>query len=198
MRADARHNYEQLLLVAHEVVAEQGVHASLRDIARKANIGWATLLRHFPTREALLDALLRERLHVLTQDAARLEASNSPSHALVSWLRQAVAFVQVYSGIVTMLASSLADQQSALHTSCVELRKAGGRLLERAQVAKAARLDLDSEDLFALIGALGWVGDQPLFARRSGIIFSVLIDAIMIDGGGTVHDPIQHPIASSQ
>ncbi|WP_312887448.1 TetR/AcrR family transcriptional regulator [Rhizobium laguerreae] len=188
MRADAKQNYEQLLLVAHEVVAEQGVEASLRDIARRANVGWATLLRHFPTREALLDDLLKERLHTLTHSASMLEASESPSQALVIWLRQAVAFVDVYSGIVTIMASSLSDTGSALHSSCVELRKAGARLLERAQLAKVARPDLNGEDLFALIGALGWIGDQSHFAHRSNVLFNIVAGAIFING--TVAD---HP-----
>ena len=59
MRADAKRNYDLLLDVAREVVAGQGAEASLRDIARKAGVGLGTLYRHFPTREALLEALLR-------------------------------------------------------------------------------------------------------------------------------------------
>ena len=58
MRADARKNYNHLLAVAREVITESGVNASMRDIARRAGVGSATLLRHFPTREALYEALL--------------------------------------------------------------------------------------------------------------------------------------------
>ena len=54
MRADAKKNYDHLLAVAREVVTEQGAEASLRDIARRAEVGLGTLYRHFPTREALL------------------------------------------------------------------------------------------------------------------------------------------------
>lgn len=181
MRADARENYNHVLLVAQDVVTEQGVNASLRDIARRADVGLATLLRHFPTREALLDALLRKSLKELTQRADALEASMSSTDALVIWLRHAVDFVQIYSGVVTMMASALADPESALHASCDDLRKAGARLLTRAQADHAARPDLDGNDLFALIGALGWIGDQPSFATRSNDLFKVITGAIFID-----------------
>jgi AcrR family transcriptional regulator len=181
MRADARENYNHLLLVAQEVVAEQGVNASLRDIARKADVGLATLLRHFPTREALLDALLRTSLEELTHRAEVLENSMSPTDALVVWLRQAVVFVQVYSGVVTMMAVALTNSESALHISCDNLRKAGERLLARAQADDGARHDFDGNDLFALIGALGWIGDQPSFTPRSDHLFQVIVGAILTD-----------------
>ncbi|MDL2399913.1 TetR/AcrR family transcriptional regulator [Rhizobium mayense] len=181
MRADARENYNHLLLIARDVVAEQGVNASLRDIARRANIGWATLQRHFPTREALLDALLRKSLEELAQRADTLEASMSSTDALVIWLRDAVGFVQVYSGVVSMMASAMADPESALHASCDDLRRAGARLLERAQADQVARRDLNGNDLFALIGALGWIGDQPSFASRSKDLFKVVVGAILTE-----------------
>ncbi|WP_111563397.1 TetR/AcrR family transcriptional regulator [Rhizobium sp.] len=181
MRADARENYNHLLMVARDVVAEQGVNASLRDIARRANIGWATLSRHFPTREALLDALLRRSLEELTQRADMLEASLPSKDALVTWLRDAVSFVQIYSGVVTMMASALADPESALHASCKDLREAGARLLKQAQADQVARRDLDGNDLFALIGALGWIGDQPSFASRSNDLFKLVVGAILTE-----------------
>lgn len=69
MRADAKENYNHLLVVARDVVTEQGANASLRDIAHSAEVSHVTLLRHFPTREALLDALLRKSLGELTAKA---------------------------------------------------------------------------------------------------------------------------------
>ena len=92
MRADAKKNYNRLLAVARDVVTEHGADASMRDIARRANVGLATLFRHFPTREALFDALLRTNADALTQLAAKLETSSPPDEALVSWFREAVAF----------------------------------------------------------------------------------------------------------
>lgn len=179
MRADARKNYAHLLAVARAVITEHGADASLRDIARKADVGLATLYRHFPTREALLEALLHATLAELTQKAGELETSSAPDEALVLWFREGVAFVKSYSGVVDLMAAAIADPDSALHASCVNLRSAGTRLLLRAQAKGTARTDIDGIDLFALIGALGWVGDQPSFASRADHLFDVVASAIL-------------------
>ncbi|HEX8611304.1 MAG TPA: helix-turn-helix domain-containing protein [Telluria sp.] len=179
MRSDAKENYQHLLVTARAVIAEEGAEASLRDIARKAGVGLATLFRHFPTREALLDTLLRTSLEELTQKADTLETASSPDDALVSWLREAVAFVRVYSGAVTMMAAALSDPASALHASCENLRSAGTRLLERAQAEGGADRNMTGSDLFALIGALGWLGDQASFAPRSDYLFDVIARAVL-------------------
>ncbi|HEY9263592.1 MAG TPA: helix-turn-helix domain-containing protein, partial [Mycobacterium sp.] len=96
MRADARKNRDHLLAIASTAISEQGVDVSMRDIARRADVGLATLLRHFPTREALLDALLRTSFDELTATAGELEVSNSPEDALVRWLRECVAWTTEY------------------------------------------------------------------------------------------------------
>jgi AcrR family transcriptional regulator len=184
MRADARKNYSHLLAVARDVITEHGADASLRDIARRADVGLGTLYRHFPTREALLEALLRATLDDLTQRAGELETSSSPDEALVSWFREAVAFTHSYSGIVDLMAAAIADPDSALHASCTTVRSAGARLLLRAQAEGMARADIDGTDLFALIGALGWVGDQPSFARRADHLVDVIAGAILINRPG--------------
>jgi AcrR family transcriptional regulator len=181
MRADAKENYNQLLAAAHQVVSEQGAGASLRDVARRAGVGPATLFRHFPTREALLDTLLRDRLDQLTRLAGTLAGAGDPGTSLVSWLRDAVSFVTVYSGAVTLMSVALEDQESALHHSCASLRVAGASLLSEAQQAGAARMDLTSEDLFALISALGWINDQPAFSRRSDHLFNLIVDGILVE-----------------
>src|SRR6202030_136919 len=106
MRADARENYSHLLAVAHDVVIEHGADSSMREIARRANVGLATLLRHFPTREALFEALLRSNADALTQQAAELETSSPPDEALVSWFREGVAFTHSFSGVCDLMASA--------------------------------------------------------------------------------------------
>src|SRR5699024_6092985 len=181
MRSDARKNYDHLLTVARDAIIEHGVDASLRDIARRAEVGLGTLYRHFPTREALLEALLRTSLDKLTHEAGELETSDAPDEALVSWLRDAVSFTHSYSGVVDLMAAALADSDSALHASCASLRSAGARLLARAQDERLARADMDGTDLFGLIGALAWLGDQPAFAPRGDHLFEVIASAILTD-----------------
>ena len=179
MRADARKNYSQVLAVARDVVTEHGADASMRDIARRAGVGLATLLRHFPTREALFEALLRTNLDALTQKAAELETSSPPDDALVSWFREGVAFVGSYSGVVALMASAHADPDSALYATCAAVHSAGARLLLRAQAEGTARADMDADDLFALMSALGWLVGQPGFAPRGDHLFHLITSAIL-------------------
>jgi AcrR family transcriptional regulator len=179
MRADAQKNYDHLLTVARDVIAEQGADASLRDIARRADVGLATLYRHFPTRESLLEALLRASLDELTRKAADLGSSTTPNEALSLWLPDAVAFVRSYNGVVAVMAAALDDADSALHASCTSLRAAGARLLELAQGEGTARTDIDGVDLFGIIGALGWLGDQPAFASRADHLVNIIGEAIL-------------------
>ncbi|GGY08656.1 TetR/AcrR family transcriptional regulator [Streptomyces minutiscleroticus] len=184
MRADARKNRDHLLAVAGTAITEQGVDASMRDIARRAGVGLATLLRHFPTREALLEALLHTSFDELTTKADELEKSASPEDALVSWLRDCVAWTTEYRGVTVLMAAAIEDTESALHASCVTLRAAGARLLARAQAEGAARGDIDGTDLFALIAALAWLGDQPSLAPRADHLFDVVASAILTSAAG--------------
>ena len=179
MRADAQKNYDQLLAVARGVVSEQGADASLRDVARRAGVGLGTLYRHFPTREALLEAMLRTGFDDLAAQAAGLESSNSPDDALVSWLGDCVAGAHEYRGVVALMMAAIEDSESALHASCVTMRTAGTRLLTRAQSAGVARTDIDGTDLFALIGALAWLYDQPALGPRADHLFGLITSAIL-------------------
>ncbi|MFI6874755.1 TetR/AcrR family transcriptional regulator [Streptomyces sp. NPDC050400] len=184
MRADARKNHDHLLAVARVAVTEQGADASLRDIARRAEVGLPTLYRHFPTREALLDALLRSSFDDLAQQATELEGASSPEDALVTWLRECVAVAREYRGVTELMAAAIEDAESALHASCVTMRAAGTRLLTRAQAEGAAQTDIDGTELFALIAALAWLGDQPSFAPRADHLFEVIASAILTDQAG--------------
>jgi AcrR family transcriptional regulator len=195
MRADARKNYDRLLMVARDVVAEEGIDASLRDIARRAGVGLGTLYRHFPTREALLEALIRTKVDKLTAQAATLETSDAPQEALVSWLRGCVAISHELRGVTALLMAAIEDTESALNASCVELHEAGARLLERAQAGGIVRADIDGTDLFALVGALAWLYDQPSLAQRADHLFGVISGAILtsraVSGVGEEHPRVR-------
>ena len=179
MRADAKKNYEQILGVARDLLATGGADASLRDVARTARVGLGPMYRHFPTREALLEALLRTSFDQLGTRAGELERTGPSDTALVSWLREVVALAHNYSGAIRSMVAAIEDEGSALHASCIAMKAAGTRLLARAQTEGKARSDLDGADLFALVGALAWINDQPAFAQRSGHIFAIIKDAIL-------------------
>lgn len=179
MRADARKNRDHLLAIAGDLLSSGGAEASLRDIARTAGVGLGTLYRHFPTREALLEALLRERFETLTVRAIALEAEVASGAALVTWLRETVAIAHDYSGAIRSMVAAIDDEGSALHASCVAMKAAGTRLLLRAQEKGEARTDMDGADLFAFVGALSWLADQPTLASRSNRVFAIIADAIL-------------------
>jgi AcrR family transcriptional regulator len=179
MRADAKKNYEHILTVASTVVTKDGADASLRDIARKAGVGLGTLYRHFPTREALLETLLRTSFDELKASAHKLETTSSPDDALTLWLRDLVACGNDYRGAIASMVAAIEDEESALHASCVTMKKAGTRLLSRAQEKGLARADIDGADLFGLISALVWLGDQPSLAHRSDHLFEIIMSAIL-------------------
>ena len=180
MRADAKKNYSHLLTVAREVVIEHGVDSSMREIARRAKVGLATLLRHFPTREALFEALLCKNLDALAAKAGELETSKPPDETLVTWFREGVAFTHRYRGVAELMASAHADPDSPLYASCATVHSVGARLLLRAQAEGVARADMDGEDLFALMSSLAWLVGQPGFAARADHLAHLITSAILI------------------
>lgn len=152
MRADARRNYDRLLAAARDAFAAQGTDASLDDIARNAGVANATLYRHFPTREALLEAVFHDRVDLLCGQAQELLSLPSPQEALVTWLRALIVHVTTYRGMAGLLMSTGRDQ--AL-TSCREpIRVAGAALLTRAQESGDIRPDLGTTQLLTLTHAI--------------------------------------------
>ena len=184
MRADAEKNRSRILTAARDVVAKHGADASMRDIARRAGVGLATLLRRFPTREALFEALLCTHLDALTQKADALETSASADEALLTWFRELVVFTQSYRGVVAMMAAAHTNPDSPLYASCAAVHSAGAQLLLRAQGEGTARADMNGDDLFALITALGWAVDQPSFASRADHLVHLITSAILTSRPG--------------
>jgi AcrR family transcriptional regulator len=170
LRADARRNYDLLLAVAREAFAEHGTDASLRDVARRAGVGIGTLYRHFPTREALLEALLRNGFDVLRQRAEALADAPSPDQALLTWLSELATGSTTYRGLPESVMVALRDEGSQLHTACAAMRSAGARLLERAQRSGTVRADVSVNELLALAAGVAWASEQstgqPDLVRR--------------------------------
>jgi AcrR family transcriptional regulator len=105
-RADARRNYEKLLAAAHEEFAEEGTGATLEDVARRAEVGIGTLYRHFPTRQALQEAVYRDQIEALAAQAHDLAERLEPEDALVRWMRLMMAHAVVKRGLNRALMAS--------------------------------------------------------------------------------------------
>jgi AcrR family transcriptional regulator len=152
-RADARRNYDKVIAAARSAFTEIGAETSLEGIARRAGVGIGTLYRHFPNRQALLEAVYVEEVERLAASVSEL-ADLGPWEALATWLE---GFVE-YMATKQALASELLDNVgpgAPLFTACRGcLYAAGGPLLERAQAAGVVRLDVDLPDVIHLVGGI--------------------------------------------
>lgn len=176
MRADARRNYERLLTEAKSAFAKYGIDTSLDDIARQAGLGNATLYRHFPTREALLEAMLRESLDELGATAQELATTTPPGAALATWVSAAVEHATIYRGLVNMLMHGLKDEASDLNNACTTMQSSGEQLLVRAQLAGDIRADTTPAELFTLIAAAAWAREHA--PEEAGQVLTVLLDGL--------------------
>ncbi|WP_405795346.1 TetR/AcrR family transcriptional regulator [Streptomyces sp. NBC_01506] len=160
MRADARRNYERVLGEARTAFGEHGTDASLEDVARRAGVGIGTLYRHFPTRQALMNAVFQDSLADLLDRSRELADSEQPCRALVAWLRALIAHAGEYRGLARALMSASHDASSALTQCSAGLRSAGELLLVRAQVSGSVRADTSIDDLMQLTNAIALAAEQ--------------------------------------
>ena len=177
LRADARRNREALVAVARAVFAEQGTDASLRDVARRAGVGIGTLYRHFPSREALLQAVVREGFDVLRDLAEEMLAQPSPRQALATWMERFLGNFGACRGLSGSVLTGLHDEGSELHQSSEAMHLAATRLLARAQEAGEVRTDVTATDLISMAAAAGWVA-QITDEEQSRRMLTVLLDGL--------------------
>jgi AcrR family transcriptional regulator len=151
-RVDARRNYTRILAVAEEEVAAHGAGASLEQIARTAGVGSATVRRHFPTRQALLEAVSRQRIEALCVRAHDLTGKGDSRDALLEWLSDVVAYSVSARGLAAALAYDGAGSDPAHENTCsAALEEAAGPLLRRAVQDGAVATDVTVADLITLI-----------------------------------------------
>jgi len=157
-RADARRNYDALIAAAREAFTQDDADASLEDIARRAGVGIGTLYRHFPTRDALLETLLRARFDAQAERARELLTHPEPLNALQSWLAGLGDATGTFRGLVELTADALNDESSRLYASCHAMREVGSQLVERAKREGELRPDVTAEELLLLLHAASWAG----------------------------------------
>ena len=155
MRADAQRNYQRLLSAAVATFAEHGADdVSLEEIARRAGVGIGTLYRHFPTRQALLEAVYRDQVEALRARADELLESDSPGEAVALWLRALMAFSSTKHSLTSALLTTL-GKDSELLSSCGKVIYDGAdAVLDRAKEAGFVRPDADARDVIRLVHAV--------------------------------------------
>ena len=155
-RADAERNRLRLLEIARAAFAEKGSATSLEEIAAAAGLGIGTLYRHFPTRDALIEAVYRNESEQLFQAAARLAAKHQPVTALREWLLVFVNYLDAKHGMAEVL-NSLVGGASALYAeSGAQMKLAIAKLVQDAVASGEMRWNTDPLDLLrALAGVMG-------------------------------------------
>lgn len=177
LRADARRNRAALLAAAEEVFADRGVSASTEEVARAAGVGIGTLFRHFPTKEALLEAVFQARMGQLAEQAETLRDAGDPGTAFFDFFRAVVENSGRKTAVTDALTEAGVDVQSSIAGERRRLSQALRVLLTRAQQARAVRVDVELRDLFSLlVGASRAVEHAADAATRARLV------TIMLDG----------------
>lgn len=151
MRADARRNRDKVLAAAEVVFGEKGTSASTEDVAREAGLGIGTVFRHFPTKEALLEAVLVGRLQRAAEELDSLATSDDPGAALFEFFTRTIEQARLKSALADALTGVGVDVGQSSSAVAEHLRRALTSLLGRAQEARAVRTDIGVTELIALL-----------------------------------------------
>lgn len=175
-RTDGQRNRERILEVAKEAFTRSGANTSLDDIARQSAVGAGTLYRHFPTRDALLEAVYRTEVEKLAAAERKFAQTMLPMEALRAWMLLFVDYIETKQIIAPALNTLVGGPSKVFETSGAQIKGAIHALVERAIKSGEIRSDLDPLDLLrALIGVSNVASgpDWPQSARR-------LVDILII------------------
>jgi len=179
-RADAARNRERVLEAAKAVFSSGGPEASLEAVAKRAGVGIGTLYRHFPTREALFEAVYRREVEQLSELAEQLKSDASPVDALRRWLRSNVEFVATKKGMAAALALA-AHGMSELHAySSDRLTRAVGALLERAVAAGEIRPGVEPADMLRALVGMCYMNNQPGWQASVLRLLDIFVDGLRV------------------
>lgn len=184
LRADARENREKLLATARERFAAAGPEASLEGIARDAGVGIATVYRHFPTREALIEAVYRAEVEQVHASAGQLLSERTPADALAAWLERFVEYAATKRGLGGALKAIGAAQADLFPRTRALLLEAIGELLAAGVAAGEIRDDIGAEDVLTMINAVWSISaEPPQWVDRARRTMRVLMDGLRCGAG---------------
>ncbi|SFK55023.1 transcriptional regulator, TetR family [Streptosporangium canum] len=180
LRADAQRNYDRIVSAARDVFARDGAGAALKEIARQAGTGSATLHRLFPSRRTLLEAVFHDRVEDLCAMAAQRAEENEPGPALLAWLGDLNTYACASRGLA---ASLLQDSRDAdlleQNAGCqAMITNAARDLLRRAQQTGAVRAGIRAEDLLALVNAISLAAEQHDDDEQADRLLEIAIEGI--------------------
>jgi AcrR family transcriptional regulator len=177
-RADATRNREQLLDVATRLFASAGTEPSMRAIANEAGVGIATLYRHFPTRESLVDAVYQDQVSRLTVGASELLVQLDPPAALRRWMDLFGDWIATTNGMLdTLLAMVESGEIAHAHTR-TELLAAIDDILEAGRTTGQLRADVPAEDIAASLIGIFTVASSPDHTALAARLLDLLMDGL--------------------
>lgn len=159
MRADARRNYNAILVAADELFTAHGPNASLDEIARRAGVGNATLYRHFPDRRDLLVAVCVGEVAALCALGEELGADPNPSRAFSRWLRAYIEHVSGKHGLAAAFATGRREDSELVAACQSAVEAIGSSLLQRAKDHGPVRDDVDLSDVITLVNAIAMAAE---------------------------------------
>ena len=178
LRADARRNRDHLLEKAGEAFEERGVEAPLEEIARQAGVGIGTLYRHFPTRDALVEAVYRREVEVLCAGVDDLRAEHDPVTALSMWMRSFAVYVARKRGMATALKAMIGADSELFRQSHERIEGAITVLVRAAADTGAIRSDVEPMDLLRGMSGICMAADAPGGSERTARLVDLLLDGM--------------------
>jgi AcrR family transcriptional regulator len=151
LRADAAKNRERILEAAEATFTAEGVAAPIDAVAQRAGVGVGTVYRHFPTKEALFEAIVTARLDALCETTKQLAESDAPDEAVFSFLREFGRQASAKQDLFDAMDAAGLDIKSVCAASVEELTRGIDRLLERAKASGVVRADVATSEVMALI-----------------------------------------------
>jgi AcrR family transcriptional regulator len=167
------------LEAAKAVFNQGGPEASLEAVARCAGVGIGTLYRHFPTREALYEAVYRREVDQLVELARELGTQAAPVDALRRWMQAGVEFMATKEGMAAALALAAHSSSELTIWSLDRLTKALGDLLRRAVASGELRSDVDPEDLLRALVGMCYAQDRPGWQARVLHMVDIFIEGLV-------------------
>jgi AcrR family transcriptional regulator len=186
LRADARRNREHLIATAAEVFASGNQTISLDAIAKRAGVGSATLYRHFPTREDLVEEIYRGQIRPLREDAHALLAAERPDRALLLWMGRFAVWATERRGICEALVAMSASGRFGTGPVCDEVQRILGELLSAGARAGQLRADIDPIDVGRMLTGLLSVAGAPEHRPQLDRMLTIVIDGLRPAGAQPV------------
>ncbi|WEO99830.1 TetR/AcrR family transcriptional regulator [Streptomyces sp. FXJ1.172] len=183
LRADARRNRERILEAAVRAFSEKGADVPIDTIAKAAGVGSATLYRHFPTREALIEATYRNELARVCDSAAELLADNPPDRAMRLWMDKFIDYLAAKQGMAQALRAAVASGADPFAESLDKLGTAIGSLLHAGAEAGLLRSDVDPIDVGFSLSSVSLATNAPAQRERTGRILDLILDGLRYGTG---------------